>query len=299
MMKPLSWQFKILKINLLVWLAIVAALWLAGLLLSQLGPAIDGPVWLGAIFNILARISTAGLYLLVGLAFLSLGGRLLRMLAPLLPQVFGWEETRITIGEAETKNDFAETAAIFATSQQLEKALEAARQERSEARKHLSDAQQYSLHLGRLIKAFALQSVDYAREGERLERVLQALKGDDREALAIAAARINDAGLRELLLTRAGSQFQAGVTELVAHQMSSARTWGQNYDQLTARLLTTFAAIKGRMASLEAVYSAAEVAGPLAQVQANLDQAMLHLSLENRPGLEPVAQNLPRLTISN
>lgn len=290
---------KILKLNFIPWLGVVFALWLISLFAGELATVLHSvetfPLWGLALLNVLGRGSTTLLSLFLILAILAMIGKLVKAIAPFLSELFALEE--VSVGETEViANDFSEAVAITETARQLECSLEAARRERSRAGKHLTDAREYSLHLGRLIKAFALQSLDYASEGEKLAAVLQALKTNDREALALAAAQVDDSVLRELILTRAGTGFQSGLVELIAHQMGSLHVWGERYDQLTGRLLSNLTEMKGRLLSLEAVYSATEIAEPVARVQTNLDQAMLHLSPDARPGGDLVRQTLPRIS---
>lgn len=288
---------KILNLNFIPWLGAVLALWLVSLFAGELAKVLHAdeafPLWGLALLNVLGRGSATLLSLFLVLAMVALIGRLVKTITPLFSELFAVEVVPV---DGPAPNDFVEAMAITETARQLESALTAAQRDRSEASRHLSDAREYSLHLGRLIKAFALKSLDYATEGERLAAVLQALRLNDREALALAVAQVDDPTLRELILTRAGNGFQAGLVELIAHQTGSLQAWGERYDQLTGRLLSNLTEMKGRLLSLEAVYSATEVAEPVTRVQANLDQALLYLSSETRPGADPLRQTLPRIS---
>lgn len=295
-MKPTQ-SLKILKMNFIPWLGAVLILWLVSLFAGELAKALRAdesfPLWGLALLNALGRGSATLLSLFLVLASVALIGRLVKTITPWLSELFAGA---VVPADEPAPNDFVEAMAITEMARQLESSLAAAQRDRGEAGRHLSDARQYSLHLGRLIKAFALKSLDYATEGERLAAVLQALQLNDREALALAAAQVDDPTLRELILTRARSGFQAGLVELLAHQMGSLQAWGERYDQLTGRLLSNLTEMKGRLLSLEAVYSATEVAEPVTRVQANLDQALLYLSSETRPGSDPLRQTLPRIS---
>jgi hypothetical protein len=253
-----------------------------------------------AALNIVGGASDLAFHLLVGLAAATAVGWVVKTVASLLPHLLKWDRVDIAINrpaktgpDGEARGDLAEAMAITAAAEQLETSLEAAQRDRFQAARHLSDARQYSAHLARLIKGFALKSVDYAREGERLEAALTALGQDNREALVVAAARMTDETLRELILTRAGGRFEASLTELLSQQAATLREWGDNYDQLAARLTESLAQMKHRLVSLEAIYEATEVAEPLTRIQAHLDGALLHLSLDHRPGLGQVVRTLP------
>jgi hypothetical protein len=206
--------------------------------------------------------------------------------------LLAWRIYRMFSKKAEGGEE--ETAAINQTVHKLSEMLAEVEKDSNRAGVLLSDAENYTMQLVKLVQGIALKAERMVGEIETLNFALTAIAGRDPLRIAEAAGRVRDEHIRTLMLCKVrNDEYWQDTAMLISAQVGTLAQWERGYRTFASNLLADVSQAKARAAALTAALELTGASRPLLQIEAWLGQAAGLLQLEGRPGLRQAAKELP------
>lgn len=281
------------KLNPTNFFIILAVLWLSRIGLNYAGQSASeiesSPVWLSPALTGMGHLAGAAMFIVA----LALGLAYADKVIAWLKSAFDFETDQAQ-EKAQPESDGNRAEAI---TRDLAETIISLDRHGARSGDLIISVESQTAALVEIVKKLAIKSTDLASVAASFNFALEAIAGEDSKQIALAAGKVKDKHIRNLMLLpydQGDSAYWQNAMTLIATQLGNAERWQGEYSKMAVSLMAEVSQIKTGLTAALAQIEAAETARPLLQAKVNLETAGRYLRLPTSEQAHPARLFAPQ-----